>query len=237
MNKTIWKKFSLAVLTTILGLAIAMPSVASAQANPIYKEIKVYSVQPGESFWSANGDIPFSIQDLQDLFQWFPAPTPAPEPAPVTPAPAPAPTPQAPAEKQPSDTSQVPAANQSWEEQVTALVNQHRSEAGLQPLTHDAQLSDVARVKSAEMRDRNYFSHQSPTYGSPFDMMQQFGIQYRSAGENIAAGQTSPQAVVQAWMDSPGHRANILNASYTKIGVGFVEGGSYGYYWTQLFTG
>ncbi len=84
------------------------------------------------------------------------------------------------------------------------------------------------------MHDKRYFSHQSPTYGSPFDMMKQFGITYRTAGENIAMGQSTPQAVVNAWMNSEGHRANILNASFTQIGMGYVADG---HYWTQQFIG
>ena len=84
------------------------------------------------------------------------------------------------------------------------------------------------------MHDNQYFSHTSPTYGSPFDMMKQFGISYRTAGENIAMGQQSPQAVVDAWMNSEGHRANILNSSYTQIGMGYVADGNY---WSQMFIG
>ncbi len=91
---------------------------------------------------------------------------------------------------------------------------------------------DVAEAKSVDMARNNYFSHTSPTYGSPFDQMRAAGISYRAAGENIAQGQRTPQQVVQAWMDSPGHRQNIMNASYTHIGVGFVQNG---YYWTQQF--
>lgn len=82
------------------------------------------------------------------------------------------------------------------------------------------------------MQANNYFSHTSPTYGSPFDMMQQYGISYQSAGENIARGQSTPEEVVRAWMNSEGHRANILNGNYTHIGVGFEQNGNY---WTQMF--
>ena len=82
------------------------------------------------------------------------------------------------------------------------------------------------------MRSLGYFSHTSPTYGSPFDMMKNYGIHYRAAGENIAQGQTSAQQVMNAWMNSSGHRANILNSSYTHIGVGYI---SDGHYWTQMF--
>ena len=92
----------------------------------------------------------------------------------------------------------------------------------------------MPRKKSQDMHDKNYFSHTSPTYGSPFEMMKQFGIQYRTAGENIAKGQRSAQEVVNAWMNSAGHRANILNKNFTHIGVGYVADGNY---WTQMFIG
>ena len=84
------------------------------------------------------------------------------------------------------------------------------------------------------MHDKGYFSHTSPTYGSPFDMMKQFGITYRTAGENIAMGYPTAEAVVDGWMNSEGHRANILNASFTEIGVGYVADGNY---YTQMFIG
>jgi uncharacterized YkwD family protein/spore coat assembly protein SafA len=126
-------------------------------------------------------------------------------------------------------------ATKSIESQVIQLTNQERAKHGLKPLAADWQLSRVARYKSVDMRDKNYFQHNSPTYGSPFDMMKSFGVSYRSAGENIAAGQRTPQEVVKAWMDSPGHRANILKSGYTHIGVGHASGGSYGHYWTQMF--
>lgn len=87
------------------------------------------------------------------------------------------------------------------------------------------------------MAKLNYFDHTSPTYGSPFDMMKQFGISYRTAGENIAMGQTSPQQVMQGWMNSSGHRANILNSSFTQIGVGIAKNAKGQYIWTQQFIG
>lgn len=120
----------------------------------------------------------------------------------------------------------------SFESEVVRLVNAERSKAGLAHLTQDWQLSRVARYKSQDMKDLGYFSHTSPTYGSPFEMMKSFGITYRTAGENIAKGYSTPEAVVKAWMNSPGHRANILNSSYTHLGVGYVAQGSY---WTQMF--
>ncbi len=122
----------------------------------------------------------------------------------------------------------------SYEKEVVRLVNEKRAENGLKALTYDWELSRVARYKSEDMKDNGYFSHTSPVYGSPFQMMKSFGISYRSAGENIAKGQASPAAVVNAWMSSSGHRANILNSSFTHIGVGYVADGRY---WTQMFIG
>ena len=122
----------------------------------------------------------------------------------------------------------------AFENEVIRLVNEQRAKNGLKALTANWELSRVARYKSQDMVDNRYFSHTSPTYGTPFQMIKAFGLSYRTAGENIAYGQRTPQAVVNAWMNSSGHRANILNASYTQIGVGYV---SNGHYWTQLFIG
>ncbi len=122
----------------------------------------------------------------------------------------------------------------AYEKEVVRLVNEQRLQHGLQPLRENWELSRVARFKSQDMVDHRYFSHTSPTYGTPFQMIRAFGLSFRTAGENIAYGQRTPQTVVNAWMNSSGHRANILNASYTQIGVGYVAAGNY---WTQLFIG
>lgn len=129
---------------------------------------------------------------------------------------------------------QLESTVSSYESEVIRLVNEIRQQNGLRPLAANRELSRVARYKSQDMRDNGYFSHNSPTYGTPFQMLSAFGLSYRTAGENIAKGYASPQAVVNGWMNSSGHRANILNASYTQIGVGYVSGGNY---WTQLFIG
>ncbi|MBF0708041.1 sporulation protein [Alkalihalobacillus hwajinpoensis] len=121
-----------------------------------------------------------------------------------------------------------------FEQQVVNLTNAEREKAGLPALEVDTELSKVAQAKSEDMRDNNYFAHNSPTYGSPFDMMNQFGVDYQSAGENIAKGQQTPEEVVNAWMNSEGHRKNIMNGSFTHIGVGYVEEGNI---WTQQFIG
>ena len=137
----------------------------------------------------------------------------------------------------PGQVLTIPAADEAvraYEREVVRLVNQERAAYGLAPLTEDWELSRVARYKSQDMCDNRYFSHNSPTYGTPFVMMRNFGLSYRAAGENIAMGYRTPAAVVEGWMPSPGHRANILSASYTAIGVGYVAQGNY---WTQMFTG
>ncbi|MCB7050590.1 SafA/ExsA family spore coat assembly protein [Intestinimonas butyriciproducens] len=126
------------------------------------------------------------------------------------------------------------AAVTQYEQEVIRLVNEIRVQNGLSALTYNWELSRVARYKSQDMVDNRYFSHTSPTYGTPFQMIRAFGLSYRSAGENIAYGQRTPQAVVNAWMNSSGHRANILSSSYTQIGVGYVANG---HYWTQMFIG
>lgn len=125
----------------------------------------------------------------------------------------------------------------TFERQVVDLVNAERAKAGLRPLMADLQLTKVARLKSQDMRDQDYFDHISPIYGSPFEMMDQYGISYRLAGENIAAGQRTPAETMDGWMNSPGHKTNILKPEFTHIGVGYITGGEYKTYWTQMFVG
>lgn len=141
---------------------------------------------------------------------------------------------QKPAEQKPAEQKPAEKAKSlsEFEQRVVELTNAERAKQGLPALKIDTELSKVARIKSEDMQKNNYFDHNSPTYGSPFDMMKKFGISYTSAGENIAQGQRTPEEVVQAWMNSAGHRANILNNGFTHIGVGYVESGNY---WTQQF--
>ena len=124
-----------------------------------------------------------------------------------------------------------------YQAEVLRLVNEQRANYGLSALTYSTELEAVAYAHSKDMAQNNYFSHTNLAGQSPFDRMRAAGISYRSAAENIAAGQRTPQEVVNAWMNSAGHRANILNSSVTKMGVGIYSGGSYGVYWTQLFIG
>lgn len=123
----------------------------------------------------------------------------------------------------------------SQENEVIRLVNIQRSKAGLQQLKTNWQLSRVARYKSADMANKGYFAHNSPTYGTPFQMMESFGLRFSAAGENIAYGQRTPAEVMNDWMNSPGHRNNILSPSYTEIGVGLAKNKNGVCYWTQQF--
>lgn len=127
-------------------------------------------------------------------------------------------------------------AEMTQAEAILKLVNQERSKAGVPALTLSDQLTNIAYIKAKDMADKNYFSHESPTYGSPFDMLKKFGVSYTAAGENIAAGQKTAEEVMNSWMNSSGHKANILNKNYTQLGVGFYRGGQYGTEWVQLFT-
>jgi len=137
----------------------------------------------------------------------------------------------------PAQTEQPSSNIGSYELQVLNLVNEQRANYGLSALKYSTVLEAVAYSHSKDMAQNNYFSHTNLSGQSPFDRMRAAGISYRSAAENIAAGQRTPQEVVNAWMNSAGHRANILNSSVTEMGVGIYSGGSYGVYWTQLFRG
>ncbi|MDZ5474021.1 SafA/ExsA family spore coat assembly protein [Bacillus sp. 31A1R] len=196
-------------LLPILALIVSMfalPTISFAQ--------QVYTVQPGDSMWKISVRYQVGLSEIIEANPHI----------------------KNPALIYPGQKVTIPDydAVKNVEHQVIQLTNQERAKYGLKPLVADWQLSRVARYKSVDMRDKNYFSHTSPTYGSPFDMMRSFGISYRSAGENIAMGQRTPQEVVTAWMNSEGHRKNILSAGYTHIGVGYATGGK-GPYWTQMF--
>lgn len=137
----------------------------------------------------------------------------------------------------PSDSQTSPAAagETAFMAEVLILVNKERALAGVPALKLHKGVQDLAVAKSKDMADNNYFDHKSPTLGMYNNQLDRSGISYRSAGENIAAGQGTPAAVMKSWMDSPGHRSNILNSDYTHIGIGTYKGGSYGYYHTQIF--
>lgn len=120
--------------------------------------------------------------------------------------------------------------------EVFNLINEQRTKNGLSALKIDSEVQNVARIKAKDMVNNNYFSHTSPTYGSPFDMLNSFKVSYKTAGENIA-GNSSNSAAVTAWMNSSGHKANILNSSFNYTGVGVVNGSKYGKIYVQMFIG
>lgn len=200
----------LAIVLVLPATLLAPHSAASATADT-----DVYTVQPGDSLWKISVKYQVGLSEIISANPQFANPNLI----------------------YPGDKVTVPlfSATKSVEEEVVRLVNVERAKNGLKPLTANWQLARVARYKSVDMRDKGYFSHTSPTYGSPFDMMKSFNISYSAAGENIAAGQTTAQAVMDSWMNSPGHRQNILSPNFSEIGVGYCTGGSYRYYWTQMF--
>ena len=120
--------------------------------------------------------------------------------------------------------------------EVFNLINEQRTKNGLLALKIDSEVQNVARIKAKDMVNNNYFSHTSPTYGSPFDMLNSFKVSYKTAGENIA-GNSSNSAAVTAWMNSSGHKANILNSSFNYTGIGVVNGSKYGKIYVQMFIG
>jgi uncharacterized YkwD family protein len=175
----------------------------------------------------------------------IPRPTPTytlPPPPTNTNTPVPKPSPTKTLEPQPTNTTASttcsPTGNSSFESQVIALINQERAAEGLPALSSQSQLTSAARIHSADMASNNFFSHNSPTTGSPFDRITDQGYHFSMAGENIAGGYESPTLSVESWMNSPGHRANILDENYIHIGIGYAycEDSTYGSYWTAVFA-
>lgn len=131
--------------------------------------------------------------------------------------------------------SSIPVINETAFE-TAKLVNLERAKAGLTPLIIDAPLSKIAAFKAEDMNKNAYFAHKSPTYGDPWDMANHFGYTYSRFGENIAYGQRNAEEVVKAWMNSPGHKANILNKYYTNIGAGITKDSKGRVYWVHMFS-
>ena len=201
------KKFLSVCLIFILAALMVLPASAV--------EAAAYTVVKGDSMWKIAVKYQIGLSEIIDANPQI----------------------ENPALIYPGQVLNIPrldAAVSNYEDEVIRLVNEIRIQNGLKTLTKNWELCRVARYKSQDMADKHYFSHTSPTYGSPFEMMRAFGISYRTAGENIARGQRSPQQVVDAWMNSDGHRANILSSHFTQIGVGYVANGNY---WTQMFIG
>lgn len=194
-------------LTTLIFLALFSVQV--------FAQSVTYTVQPGDSLWKIAVKYQVGLSELR-----------AANPKITNPA-----------LIYPGQKITVPSmdAVKAQENEVIRLVNVERSKRGLPALKANWELARVARYKSQDMINKNYFSHTSPTYGSPFAMMESFGIRYTSAGENIAYGQQTPQEVMNAWMNSTGHRNNILSSSFSEIGVGLAKNKNGVCYWTQMF--
>ena len=185
--------------------------------TPLFADSETYTVQPDDSLWIISNKYKVDLEDVIVANPQIPDPDLI----------------------YPGDHVTVPAAEsgaKAFEAQVLTLCNKERARHGIKPLVMNEALSRVAQAKSEDMRNANYFSHQSPTYGSPFDMLKKFGIPYRTAGENIAKGQRTPDTVVDAWLRSEGHRKNILNPNFKEMGVGYAVGNGSAY-WTQIFVG
>ncbi len=189
--------------------------------------ITVYAAAFGQQHAAVDYIEFIPVEEQQPTPVPVPVPTPTPTPTP-TPVPAPAPS-----------TGDTPSTLDAFEQRVLDLTNAERAKVGLGPLRYDPQLSAAADKHSKDMAVKNYFSHVEPDGDTLGDRIRDEGYAYRRAGENIAAGYDTPEEVVDAWMNSSGHRANILNPNFAEIGVGYYEDtpdDRYDHYWTQVFA-
>jgi len=240
MNKHWIKKIAGGSIAAALAVGLMLPTTASAA--PVENNQNVNWQQKIEEFLKSQG--------LESQFKWAvvqkpqtekpqtnkPAETPQTSKPETSKPEASKPETSKPETSAPSTKPSQPSGSTGTTDQskfaseVVELVNKERANAGLKPLTVHAKLTTVAVDKAKDMSDNNYFSHTSPTHGSPFDMMKAYGISFGYAGENIAKGQRTPQEVMNSWMNSQGHRENILSPNFTMIGVGYYNG-----YWVQEF--
>lgn len=226
----------------VLSNAIVQKDTSQLNKKPVIKVVKRTSIKLNKKSPQISISKPRPVPT--------PAPSPAPQPKPSTPVPTPEPKPVPTPVPEPTPIptpvpNPVPAPNPApvptpvvefsvMQTEMLNYINAERAKANLAPLVLDKALSDGAYVKSQDMAVNNYFSHTSPTYGSPFAMMKSRGISYRMAAENIAKN-TSVKGAHDAFMNSSGHRSNILNSGFGKIGLGFYQQGNY-LYVTQWFT-
>lgn len=203
-NDLMFKKVKKVAMASVLSVSLLVPISAMAADS--------YTVVSGDTLWQIAVKNQTGVQELIDANPQLANPD----------------------QINPGQKINIPTKEQATvEQEVVKLVNAEREKAGLSPMKEDWELSRVAQYKSQDMLDKKYFDHTSPTYGTPFTMMENFGVTYKSAGENIAKGQRSAAEVVTAWMNSEGHRANIMSKNFTHIGVGYVAEGNY---WTQMFV-
>lgn len=207
------KKIALALATVFL--TFGFQGNVEAMQQPVGSNTINYVVQSGDSMWKICNKFQVGVPEVIALNPQISNPN----------------------NINPGNILKIPNidATKAIENEVIRLVNVERTKIGLPALKANWQLCRVARFKAEDMRNKNYFSHTSPTYGSPFDMMKNFGINFSAAGENIAQGQQTPADVMKSWMNSTGHRQNILNTRYTEIGVGIAKSSSGVITWVQQF--
>lgn len=227
------KNFRNLIVAAVTILFLGASVVPAAAATPQYASPYSWSgYSTTTKYTTGYSYTPYKYYSYYNSYAYKPV-QPA-QPVTVKPAPAPAPVP---APAKPVITNPAPAASITAEEQkMVSLVNKERANNGLAALSVDMKLVKVARMKSQDMIDNNYFGHQSAKYGSPFDLMKAQGVTYHYAGENLAGADTVDRAHTNL-MNSEGHRKNILSPNYTKIGIGVVHGGPYGLMISQEFTG
>lgn len=218
MNK---KRFLIikAIILSILLIFVISPvlgfnTTSTKEANAIMAPTS-YKVQPGDSLWKIAVKYEIGIAELIKANPQI----------------------KNPALIYVGQTITIPegAPLKALEDEVIRLVNAERVKNGLSPLAYNWQAARVARIKSQDMINNKYFSHTSPIYGSPFKMLESYGLRFSAAAENIAKGQRTAQEVMNSWMNSPGHRANILSKSFTQIGVGAAKDSNGTLVWTQIF--
>lgn len=214
-----------AVFTALLIVTFTVPEAASTLYYWSQQQLKSY--QQLNQYRISKGQEPSYTLVQKPVTQPKPAPTPA-----LVSQPASAPAPQ----QTETNDALLTAPITTQEQQMVDLVNKERTSLDLKTLSVDMRLVKAARMKNMDMIKNNYFGHQSPVYGSPADLMESLGISYRIIGENLA-GNSSVTGAHTGLMNSPGHRANILNVDYTKIGIGIIEGGPYGLMISQEFLG
>jgi len=202
------------------------PSAANIKVGLLYKDQIVDCIGKIGTWWVVHlENDTVGLITSKYANPYYP-PSPAPEP---TPAPEPAPVPE------PTPSPEQPTIGVE-EQKMLDLINAERSKIGVDPVKADIKLMEVAKLKAEDMVKNNYFSHTSPTYGSPFDMLNKFGITYRTAAENLA-GNSTVEAAHNALMQSEGHRKNILNPSFNYIGIGISPSPVYGKVFVQMFVG
>lgn len=217
------------VIMVCLTLILVFASISEVMASTVFRTSPSTTQRfylRGSSFISVPSrttNFRIIIRPTQPDPQPQPTPQPTPQPEPEPPVPTPPPTPEPPSGSLTAD-----------EQRMVDLINAERTRRGLNPVQVHEGVVEVARAKSQDMITNNYFSHQSPTYGSPFEMLRSFGVSFVAAGENLA-GNSTVNGAHTALMNSTGHRNNILNSRWTHVGVGVVSGGPFGKMHTQIF--